>query len=89
VLASRSRVMQKVVSPEHASAARKVREMLQKLQDIETLVQIGEYRSGSDAVADRALSVREELMQFLQQSKHEVSLASATLDRLLQFGRSG
>jgi ATP synthase in type III secretion protein N len=82
VLASRSRVMQKIVKPEHATGARKIREMLQKLQDIETLVQIGEYRSGSDAMADRALAVREELMQFLQQPKHEVSASTSTVERL-------
>ncbi len=88
VLASRSRVMQKVVTPEHAAAARKVREMLQKLQDIETLVQIGEYRSGSDAMADRALAVREELTQFLQQSKHEVSTSAVTVERLQRLAGS-
>jgi type III secretion protein N (ATPase) len=60
VLASRSRVMQKVTAPEHAAAARKLRELMQIRQDIETLVQMGEYRPGSDAVADRALSVKED-----------------------------
>lgn len=89
VLASRSRVMQKIAKTNHAAAARKLRELLQKLQDIETLVQIGEYRSGSDPVADRALAVREELMQFLQQEKHDVSVFDATLQRLLQLGGSG
>jgi ATP synthase in type III secretion protein N len=89
VLASRSRVMQKIASKNHAAAARKLRELLQKLQDIETLVQIGEYRTGSDAIADRALSVREDLTQFLQQERHDVSQFEATLKRLLQLAGTG
>lgn len=86
VLGSRSRVMQKVTAPAHAGAARKLREMLQKLQDIETLVQIGEYRSGSDPTADRALAVRDKLMQFLQQDRHDISAADTTLQRLQHLG---
>lgn len=89
VLASRSRVMQKIVAANHAAAARKLRELLQKLQDIETLVQIGEYRSGSDPLADRALSVRDDLMQFLQQERHDVSVFDTTLQRLLRLGGAG
>jgi ATP synthase in type III secretion protein N len=85
VLGSRSRVMQKVAPPAHTAAARTLREMLQKLQDIETLVQIGEYRSGSDLVADRALGLRQELMQFLQQERHDISALNATSQRLLQL----
>lgn len=86
VLGSRSRVMQRIVTTEHAAAARKAREMLQKLQDIETLVQIGEYRAGSDALADQALAARDELTGFLRQARHEVSAPQATLQRLLRLG---
>ncbi|MDT7836050.1 FliI/YscN family ATPase [Aquabacterium sp. OR-4] len=82
VLASRSRVMQRVVPEAHAQAARTLRELLQKLQDIETLVQIGEYRSGSDAVADRALAARDEINTFLRQALQDPTPAPQTLDRL-------
>jgi ATP synthase in type III secretion protein N len=86
VLGSRSRVMQKITTPAHAAAARALRGMLQKLQDIETLVQIGEYRSGSDLLADRALASREQLMQFLQQERHDISPQNTTLAQLLNLG---
>jgi type III secretion protein N (ATPase) len=89
VLASRSRVMQKIAAPQHAAGARKLRELLQKLQDIETLVQIGEYRAGSDLVADHALSVRQDLTHFLRQDRHDVSVFEATLQRLLQLSDTG
>lgn len=85
VLGSRSRVMHNVVNKGHAQAARGLREMLQKLQDIETLVQIGEYRSGSDRLADRALQARDELMGFLQQERHDVTDLATTLARLVKL----
>ena len=89
VLASRSRVMQKIAKAKHAAAARKLRELLQKLQDIETLVQIGEYRAGSDSLADHALAVREDLTSFLRQDRHDISDCDTTLQRLLQLGGTG
>jgi ATP synthase in type III secretion protein N len=85
VLGSRSRVMHRVVSPQHTAAAREMRELLQKLQDIETLVQIGEYRSGADAVADRALALRERLQGFLQQERDEPAPPQATLQGLMDL----
>jgi hypothetical protein len=53
---------------------------------IETLVQIGEYRSGSDLLADRALAAREQLIQFLQQERHDISPQQTTLAQLLNLG---
>lgn len=82
VLASRSRVMQRIADPGHAASARQLRELLHKLQDIETLVQIGEYRSGADPVADRALALREDITRFLRQPMHELSAPQDTLHRL-------
>lgn len=82
VLGSRSRVMQRIVAPGHAQAARDLREMLQKLQDIETLVQIGEYRSGADALADRALAARDGITRFLRQALEDSTPAPQTLERL-------
>ena len=85
VLGSRSRVMHRGVSPQHAAAARQMRELLQKLQDIETLVQIGEYRSGSDPVADRALALRDRLSGFLRQEREDITAAQTTLQGLMDL----
>lgn len=82
VLGSRSRVMQRIVPAGHAQAARDLRELMQKLQDIETLVQIGEYRSGTDALADRALAARDEIHRFLRQPLEEATPVTQTLERL-------
>lgn len=82
VLASRSRVMQRVAAPGHVASAREVRELMQKLQDIQTLVQIGEYRPGADDVADRALAAQDELTGFLRQATNEISRPTETQARL-------
>jgi ATP synthase in type III secretion protein N len=67
VLASVSRVMGLVTSPEHREAAEQARALLAKYQELELLVQIGEYRAGADALADQAISARTSLQHFLRQ----------------------
>jgi type III secretion protein N (ATPase) len=68
VLASISRVMPRVVHPEHMAAAGRVRTLLSKYQEMELLVQIGEYKQGTDALADEAIRARPKILQFLSQA---------------------
>lgn len=67
VLASASRVMMRVVDEAHLEGAARVRELLAKYQEIELLVQIGEYQAGSDPLADTALRARAALREFATQ----------------------
>ena len=67
LLASISRVMPQVTTPAHRAAAQRVRELLAKYQEIELLVQIGEYREGSDALGDTALRAHAALSRFFEQ----------------------
>jgi ATP synthase in type III secretion protein N len=55
VLASASRVFPRVTHPEHQAAALRLRALLAKHQEIKFLLQVGEYKSGSDALADEAI----------------------------------
>ncbi|MBV8191966.1 MAG: FliI/YscN family ATPase, partial [Alphaproteobacteria bacterium] len=71
VLASVSRVMNMVTSREHQAAARRLRELLAKYEEVELLVRIGEYAKGSDKVADEALAKHENLVGFLKQATDE------------------
>ena len=48
VLTSLSRMMPRVVDPTHQRAAGQLRKYLAKYQDIELLLQLGEYKRGSD-----------------------------------------
>ena len=71
VLSSASRVMNAIVPDEHKEAAGKLRELLSKYEDIELLVKVGEYKEGSDAVADEALSKIDAIRTFLKQRTTE------------------
>lgn len=67
VLASVSRVMNMVVTPEHKQYAGRLRELMAKYQEVELLVKIGEYKRGSDALADQAIDRIEKIRDFLKQ----------------------
>ncbi len=73
VLASVSRVMNTIVDKEHKVAAGKFRALLAKYQEVELLLQIGEYKSGADALADEAIAKYERLNAFLRQGLNERS----------------
>jgi ATP synthase in type III secretion protein N len=67
VLASASRVMPRVTQAAHQRAAGLLRKHLAKYQDIELLLQIGEYKRGSDADADEAIRTMPLIRKLLQQ----------------------
>ncbi|MFO1349153.1 MAG: type III secretion system ATPase SctN [Gammaproteobacteria bacterium] len=82
VLASTSRVMNAITTREHKTAAGRLRELLAKYDEVELLVKIGEYKKGSDAVADEALAKIGELRAFLRQELNEKVPFSDTLSRM-------
>ncbi|MGJ5047278.1 FliI/YscN family ATPase [Bradyrhizobium oligotrophicum] len=82
VSASLSRVMERVVTAEHLRAARHVRQLLARYAEIEFLLQVGEYKPGSDAIADEAVAKREAIGAFLAQAAGETSAWTDTLAQL-------
>ena len=80
VLASVSRCMGAVTTPEHRAAANRFRQLLAKYRDVELLVQIGEYKSGQDALADEAIGKRDRLNGFLRQGLNERSTMREAVD---------
>jgi type III secretion protein N (ATPase) len=71
VLVSQSRLMGQLVGDGERRAALSFRAMLAKLNEIELLLQVGDYKPGQDALADRAIARRDELDGFLRQPTHE------------------
>lgn len=71
VAASRSRLMASLATKPQRAAAAEARELLEKFRAIELLVQIGEYKPGSDVRADKALRCRDPLTSFLRQEPGE------------------
>jgi type III secretion protein N (ATPase) len=72
VLGSASRTMPRVVESEHLRAAALLRKHLAKYQEIELLLQIGEYKSGTDSDADQAIAKIGAIRQLLQQSAQQL-----------------
>ena len=84
VQASVSRVMNSIVTKEHKQAAQQLRKILAKYAEVELLVQIGEYKKGSDKDADDALSRIDAVNAFLKQGLGEKSTFDETLQALLK-----
>jgi type III secretion protein N (ATPase) len=78
VLASVSRLMESVAGPEHRSAARRLRALMARYSEIEMLVQIGEYKRGSDRTADEAVDKINAIRSFLRQGMDETSSLAET-----------
>jgi type III secretion protein N (ATPase) len=79
VLASRSRVMDAIVSSEHRRHAGRIRELLARYAEVEFLIQVGEYKSGSDPVADTAIAKINDIRRFLRQASNEQSSFEETV----------
>jgi len=60
-------VMTQVVSREHVAAAGHVRRLMAKHKEVELLLQVGEYQSGTDALADEAIAKIDAIRDFLGQ----------------------
>ncbi|MDR0446876.1 MAG: FliI/YscN family ATPase [Oscillospiraceae bacterium] len=82
VLASVSRVMPDVVSPEHLEHAQEVRRLISIYGEAEDLINIGAYREGANSDIDRAVRLRSRITEFLRQAPGEEASFDATLERL-------
>jgi len=85
VLTSLSRLMPAVTTPAHRAAANKLRSLLARYREIELLIQVGEYRAGSDPVADEAIAKLPKIRAFLSQSHDKPEDASASLQTLVEM----
>jgi ATP synthase in type III secretion protein N len=82
VLASLSRVMTQVVPEAHTRAAGSVRDMMAKYDEVEMLLQVGEYKKGNDAAADRAVDRNLAIRAFLNQKTSELMPYETILQQL-------
>ncbi|PBS11224.1 flagellum-specific ATP synthase FliI [Lysobacteraceae bacterium NML93-0792] len=82
VLTSLSRTMPRVVDKPHLVAAGQLRKYLAKHQEIELLLQLGEYKRGSDPDADIAIDKIGPIRTLLQQGEHEPVPFATSADAL-------
>jgi flagellum-specific ATP synthase len=82
VLASLSRTMPMVVEKSQIELARTARELMAAYEDVSDLVQIGAYKSGSNALSDAAIARKSFIDDFLKQDKTVASRWDQTLAKL-------
>lgn len=82
VLASISRILTQINSPQHLELISKVREVLANYKKNELLIRIGEYKPGSDKNADFALKYIDKVNRFLRQAVEEKCSFEETLRQL-------
>lgn len=87
ILASVSRLMPSVVTPEHRQAAGRLRELVATYRQAEDLINIGAYVAGSNPTIDRAIEVHEPINSFLRQGPDEYTPYEETVERLLAIER--
>ena len=82
VLGSLSRVMTQVVGERHQQAAGKLRKLMAKYDEIEPLLQVGEYAKGNDAMGDEAIAKIDPIKAFLSQRTDQAEPFAKTLSEL-------
>jgi len=85
VLASLSRLMPAVASNEQQAAAHRIRSLIARHREIELLIRVGEYRAGSDPLADEAIAKLPAIQTFLNQAPDQPASAASSLQRLMEL----
>jgi ATP synthase in type III secretion protein N len=88
VLGSLSRVMSQVVGREHVAAAGHLRRLMAKHKEVELLLQVGEYQSGADPLADEAIRKIDAIRAFLGQDTDRLVDVGQTLMALQELVES-
>lgn len=82
---SLSRVMPRVSSPEQQQAAERLRGWIAKYDEVELLLQVGEYKPGHDRATDIAVERHEAIQTFLRQSIDEHMELAQSVEWLLSL----
>lgn len=85
VLASISRVMGNVATPQQLRAASRFRQLQSRYAEMELLIRLGEYQAGSDPEADAAVTLRPQQLDFLRQDTRACAPFEQTVDRLREL----
>jgi flagellum-specific ATP synthase len=80
-----SRVMTSVATREHQVAARRVRQLLSRVNKARDLIQIGAYAPGHDAELDLAVRLQPQMAALLQQDMHDAAPLEASRKQLQQL----
>ncbi len=82
VLRSASRVMNRIVDANHLRSAARIRELMASYEEVELLLQIGEYQPGANPTADEAIQKMDSIKAMLRQGTHEFQSFADTQTQL-------
>lgn len=85
VLNSASRVMNDIITDEHAKAVMKFRRFYTLLKENEVLIRIGAYTKGTDPELDEAMDKKEAMYAFMSQSSELQSNYEQTIGDITQL----
>ncbi|MBO6273633.1 flagellum-specific ATP synthase FliI, partial [bacterium] len=85
VLGSISRLMSAIASPEHKSAAGKMRAMLSLYRENKDLIDVGMYQPGSNPRLDIAIEMMPQINAFLQQRTSDSVTMESTIQTLIDM----
>ncbi len=88
-LASISRVMRSVVSPEHNDLSAQMRELMAIYKDAEDMINIGAYVRGSNPKIDRAIELNDFIGRFLRQDVADKTSMNDTVALMRAIVRGG
>lgn len=78
VLSSLSRIADRLITPEQLETVKIARALLAKYEELEFLLQVGEYKPGTSVFNDQAIELRPKIMSILKQNKDDnISLDDA------------
>jgi flagellum-specific ATP synthase len=83
VLDSVSRVAPAITTPAQAAAATELRKLLAAYREAKDMIEIGAYVAGTNPLVDRAVSLREHIDAFLQQTKKDIAIATESWQHLM------
>ena len=86
VLQSVSRLAGRLVTPEHAAAALRVRSVLSTHAEAEDLIDVGAYRPGTTPAIDHALTWIEPVRSYLRQGRDGAAPWAETCEALCRLG---
>jgi flagellum-specific ATP synthase len=83
VLDSLSRLMPNICTPQHLEKVGAARMLMAAYAKAEDLIRIGVYKTGTDAVLDKAIAALPTINAFLQQNPIEIPTSKETIERML------
>lgn len=85
VLRSLSRVAGQICPSVQLQAAGVIREKLSRLEELQLMLDLGEYRAGENAENDRLLEQKDALMAWLQQARNSAADADTLVAQMVNF----